>query len=75
MGKAKERTTADVQVCVIGEGGEAIIQLFNDYLILTVRQHELERFAEVRLTEAQAQVITDAIAQLGTSPFDGGDDD
>jgi hypothetical protein len=72
---SKKTEAALVQVMVIGEGGEAILQIFEDSCILTVRQHELERFAEVRLTEAQAQVLTDAIAQMGTDPFSGGDDD
>lgn len=55
-----------VQVCVIGEGGEAIVQVFPEHAILTVRQLELERFAEVTLTPPQLQAVKDAMDQVGT---------
>jgi len=51
----------------MGEGGEVILQLFEDSMLMTIRQPEQERLAEVRLTEIQAQVIVDAIAQMGTN--------
>ena len=56
-----------VQLCVIGEGGEVVAQLYEDHVTLTIRQHELERFAEVILYEPQLTVLTDLFAQMGTA--------
>ena len=60
------KPTPSVQVCVIGEGGEVIVQVFEDHIILTVRQMDLERWAEVTLSESQVTAVMDAMAQLGT---------
>jgi len=51
----------------LGEGGEVVAQLYQDHAVLTIRQHELERFAEVVLYEPQLTVLTDLFAQMGTA--------
>jgi hypothetical protein len=59
---------ADLQVMVIGEGGEAIVQVFGREAVLTVRQPETERLAEVRLTALQAGVLADALQRVPDEP-------
>jgi hypothetical protein len=71
---AKKEDVPKVQVSVIGESGDVIVQVFEDHVILTVRQPHHERFAEVRLTEPQITALQDALNQVG-SVFEDDDDD
>jgi predicted regulator of Ras-like GTPase activity (Roadblock/LC7/MglB family) len=63
-----------LQVVVKGETGEVVLQVFEDDVILAVRQPHHERWAEVRLTDPQVTAIQDALNQLG-SVLDGDDGD
>jgi hypothetical protein len=51
---------------VIGETGDAIVEVFTEFAILTVRQPGEERLAEVRLTADQAGAIADALQRVET---------
>jgi hypothetical protein len=53
-----------LQVCVLGEDGEVIVQVFEGRAVLTVRSAERERIGEVTLTELQAQTVSDALQQV-----------
>ncbi len=55
---------ADLEVMVLGGGGEAIVQVFGREAVLTVRQPDAERLAEVRLSAAQAGAVADALGRV-----------
>lgn len=53
----------------MGETGEALIQISADgYAILTVRQPQAERLAEIRLTIIQAQALADLLGRVPEAP-------
>jgi hypothetical protein len=64
-------TRPALQVSVIGENGEAIVQVFAPpvsslpgYAVLTVRDPATERLAEVRLNKQQAEAVAHALDQV-----------
>jgi hypothetical protein len=57
---------AELNVCVLGENGDVIIQVFEDkhYVILTVRVQETESLAEIKLTATQAHMVAMALEKV-----------
>ena len=54
---------------ILGENGEVVIQTFEDgTAILTVRQPEAERLAEVRMTREQANALSDILQRVPEPP-------
>jgi hypothetical protein len=57
---------SELNVCVLGENGDVIVQVFESrhYVIMTVRVPETECLAAVKLTATQAHMVAMALEKV-----------